>query len=179
MAPQRRFVMFKLTSTAVDNGRLDIRYGINSGDASMIEEGIPQISFPFEWSGEPEGTKSYAIEYMDYDNAEDEGVIWIHWIAAGIPADRHEFAEGEASGSDIIQGHNSWALPYGPYEHIPDKYKTGYGGPAPGHCHTYELTIYALDNVPELKDGFFYADMRNSIEGHILDKAVLKMKYGG
>ena len=56
--------------------------------------------------------------------------------------------------------------------------KIGYGGPAPGRRHTYELTIYALDLIPDLKEGFYYADLRNAMEGHILDKAVLKMYYG-
>ena len=171
--------MFRLSSSAVKEGRLDVKYGIDSTDQSMIEEGIPQVSFPFEWDGEPEGTKSYAIEYMDYDNAEDEGVIWIHWIAAGIAAGMHDLPEDGARKAELIHGHNSWSLPYGPYLDISDKYKIGYGGPAPGRCHTYELVIYALDYKPELKEGFYYADLRNSIEGHILDKAVLRMKYGG
>lgn len=172
--------MFRLASSAVSDGRLDRRYGIDSADRSGIEEGIPQISFPFEWSGEPAGTVSYAIKYMDYDNAEDEGVIWIHWIAAGISADVHVFKEDAARKMPyIIHGHNSWSLPYGPYESISERHKIGYGGPAPGRCHTYELTLYALDYMPALEQGFYYADFRNSLDGHVLGKAVLKMKYGG
>lgn len=172
--------MFTLTSKAVKDGRLDLEYGIDAVDKSHIKEGIPQYSFPFEWSGEPKGTVSYALEYMDYDNAEDEGVIWIHWIAAGIDAGRHAYAAGEA-GADttIAHGHNSWSLPYGPYEEISKQYKIGYGGPAPGRCHTYELVLYALDYKPDLKQGFYYGDMRNKLEGHVLDKAVLRMRYGG
>ena len=171
--------MFKLLSSAVKDGRLDIEYGINAADQTRIKEGIPRYSLPFEWSGEPEGTASYAIEYMDYDNAEDEGVIWIHWIAAGIDAKRHSYAAGEAGNDDTIaHGHNSWSLPYGPYEKISEQYKIGYGGPAPGRCHTYELTIYALDYKPDLKTGFYYGEMRNKLEGHVLDKAVLRMQYG-
>lgn len=171
--------MFELRSSAVTDGRLDIRYGIDTPDSSMVEAGIPQVSFPIEWSGEPDGTASYAFEYMDYDNAEDEGVIWIHWIAAGLDRLVHQLPEGAAgNAAGIVQGHNSWALPYGPYGHIPEKYSIGYGGPAPGREHTYELTIYALDNVPALGSGFYYGDFRSALKGHVLDKAVLCMKYG-
>ena len=171
--------MLKLSSPAVVDGYLYVKYGINTPDQSTVKEGIPQVSFPVEWSGAPEGTKSYAVEYMDYDNAEDEGVIWIHWIAAGIGADKNGLLENAAKeDTSIIHGHNSWSLPYGPYEELSDEARIGYGGPAPGRRHTYELVLYALDNVPELETGFYYSDMRNAIEGHVLDKAVLKMYYG-
>ncbi len=170
--------MFQLTSPAVKNGYLDVRYGINAEDQSTFQEGIPRVSFPFEWSGAPEGTASYAVEYMDYDNAEDEGVIWIHWVAAGIDASRTSLPENGAKDPSIIQGHNSWSLPYGPYEELSEEVKIGYGGPAPGRRHTYELVLFALDIVPDVKQGFYYADLRNQMEGHILDKAVLRMYYG-
>ena len=39
--------MFTLTSPAVRDGYLDIRYGINTPDQSTVVEGIPQVSFPF------------------------------------------------------------------------------------------------------------------------------------
>ena len=171
--------MFTLKSAAVRDGYLDVKYGIDTPDQSTISEGVPQLSFPISWEGEPKGTVSYAFEYMDYDNAEDEGVIWIHWIAAGLPADIHVLPEnGAKTEASLIQGHNSWALPYGPYEELSEAVRVGYGGPAPGRRHTYELTIYALDLMPELKGGFYYADLRNAMEGHILDKAVLRMYYG-
>ena len=57
-------------------------------------------------------------------------------------------------------------------------FRSGYGGSAPGRRHTYELVLFALDCRPELKQGFYYADLRNAMEGHILDKAVLRMYYG-
>ena len=171
--------MFTLTSPAVRDGYLDIQYGINTPDRSTVVEGIPQVSFPFEWFGAPEGTVSYAVEYMDYDNAEDEGVIWIHWIAAGIDGSRNSLPEnGAKTDPSLIHGHNSWSLPYGPYEELSESVRVGYGGPAPGRRHTYELVLFALDCRPELKQGFYYADLRNAMEGHILDKAVLRMYYG-
>ena len=171
--------MFQLSSPAVRDGVLDIKYGINTPDQSTVAEGIPQLSFPFEWSGAPAGTVSYAVEYMDYDNAEDEGVIWIHWIAAGIDGSRTGLPENAAKADpSLIHGHNSWSLPYGPYEALSENARIGYGGPAPGRRHTYELVLFALDYKPELKQGFYYADLRNAMEGHILDKAVLRMYYG-
>ena len=67
---------------------------------------------------------------------------------------------------------------YGTYEELSDEARVGYGGPAPGRRHTYELVMYALDIMPDVKPGFYYSDLRNKMEGHILDKAVLKMYYG-
>ena len=170
--------MFKLSSPAVTDGYLDVKYGIDTPDQSTVKEGIPQVSFPIEWEGAPEGTKSFVVEYMDYDNAEDEGVIWIHWIAAFDGAKTALPENAAKEDASIIHGHNSWSLPYGPYEELSDEARVGYGGPAPGRRHTYELFMYALDYVPDLKAGFYYADMRNALKGHILDQAYLPMYYG-
>ena len=43
--------------------------------------------------------------------------------------------------------------------------------------HTYELHIYALDKILDLKNGFFLNELYESMEGHILDEAILKGIY--
>ena len=109
----------KLTSKAMTNGYMDPEYGIKTTDESQIKYGIPQRSFPLEWDDVPEGTESFAIICMDYDNVEDEGVPWVHWLVSDIDKDRRSLEDNEAAKGTLIQGMTSWALPYGPYEGIP------------------------------------------------------------
>jgi len=167
--------MFRLMSKGIHNGVIDDRFGIRSEE---VIQGVPQRSLPYEWEGAPEGTKSYAIVFLDYDNIPDEGFCWIHWLAADIPADR-SFLEENASRTDpsLIQGVNSWAVPYGPYADVDRDLTLHYGGPAPERTHEYETRIYALDTVLGMKQGFYYNELRRAMEGHVLAVAVLKGNY--
>lgn len=169
----------KLKSPAIVDGYLLPEYGINTPDESQIKYGIPQRSLPLEWEDAPAETKSFAIICMDYDNVEDEGVPWVHWLVSDIPADRTGLADNEAETGNLVQGMTSWALPYGPYEGIPTEYIARYGGPAPGRTHEYEFEIYALDIEPGLETGFYYNKLRKIVREHEIDKAILKCFYKG
>lgn len=169
----------KLTSKAVVDGYLDPEYGINTTDESRIKYGIPQRSFPLEWTDVPEGTESFAIICMDYDNVEDEGVPWVHWLVSDIDKNCRALEDDEASKGTLVQGMTSWALPYGPYEGIPTEYIANYGGPAPGRDHEYEVEIFALDMKPELETGFYYNKIRKIAQEHAIDKAMLRFTYKG
>ncbi|HVI41504.1 MAG TPA: YbhB/YbcL family Raf kinase inhibitor-like protein, partial [Anaerovoracaceae bacterium] len=116
---------------------------------------------------------------QDYDNVPDEGFSWIHWLVADIPADIKELPENAArENSSLIQGTNSWSIPYGPYADIDKDLTLHYGGPAPEYRHEYETKIYALDYVTGLQPGFYYNELLRSMEGHILAEATLKGYYG-
>ena len=43
--------------------------------------------------------------------------------------------------------------------------------------HTYELHVYALDTMLDLKPGFNYNELYHKIDGHILGKQTLKGIY--
>lgn len=165
---------------AVKEGYLDKKYGILTDDKDIIKCGIPRKSFEIKWDNLPEGTQSIAFIYIDYDNAEDEGVPWIHWLAADIPAEWGIFAENKAEdGIGFVQGRNSWSIPYPPYDDIDEELTIGFGGPAPNRCHEYELHVYALDDYLKLERGFYLNQLRTAMENHILDVKVVKMKYIG
>lgn len=168
--------MFRLSSKGIVKGVIEDRFGINSDE---VIQGVPQRSLPYDWEGAPEGTKSYAIVFQDYDNVPDEGFSWIHWLAADIPADTASIPEDASrTDSSLIQGVNSWSVPYGPYAEISRDLTLRYGGPAPERKHEYETRIYALDTMLGLKPGFYYNELLRAMEGHILAEAVLKGYYG-
>ncbi len=170
--------MLKLTSPAFQNGRIEKKYG-NLGPKENIKFGIPQRSFPLTWEGAPEQTKSYALVFIDYDDVKDEGFPFIHWLVSDILPNKTGLVENASRlAPDFHQGHNSWCIPFGVYEEIPEEYSIHFGGPAPEYQHEYEIWLYALDYMPNLKDGFWYNELRRAMKGHILEKTVLYGLYG-
>lgn len=167
---------FIIHSQAISLGVLSNKYGINN--TKSLREGVPTVSFPLSWEDSPIGTVSFALVFEDYDNVEDEGVCWIHWLVADIPATALGLLENESQiNPNLIQGKNSWALPYGPYAGTSQDVICHYGGPAPCRPHEYECTMFALDCFLGLKNGFCLNHLRKAMEGHILAKAQLKMLY--
>jgi len=41
---------------------------------------MPTYSIPFEISGAPEGTQSFAVVLEDKDAVTASGFVWIHWL---------------------------------------------------------------------------------------------------
>ena len=71
---------------------------------------------------------------------------------------------------------NSWISEQGGC--VPAKACSYYGGMAPpNEPHTYELHVYALDTMLDLKPGFNYNELYHKIDGHILGKQTLKGIY--
>ena len=113
-----------LSSPAFQNGAIAAKYGKQSPDS---QEGIPQLSFPLSWEGAPEGTQSYALVFIDYDNVIGEGIIWVHWLAANIPASASGLPEDAGRDPSLLQGKTTWAFQLG----VDNPVCNRYGGPAP------------------------------------------------
>ena len=169
---------FELTSKAVVDGLMADEYGDRCDEENIVNN-IPQVSFPLEWKGAPEGTKSFAIVLMDYDNCESEGFPFVHWLVSNIPAEYSCLPEDSSrKEGNFIQGTNSWSTKFGPYADVPKEFTLRFGGPAPGNVqHEYETVIYALDKVLDLKEGFYFSQLRKAMRGHILAEAVLYALY--
>jgi Raf kinase inhibitor-like YbhB/YbcL family protein len=56
--------------------------------------------------------------------------------------------------------------------------KIGYGGPTPpDKPHTYVITVYALDSLVNLENGFTKEEFEEAIKGHILAEASMEGIY--
>jgi Raf kinase inhibitor-like YbhB/YbcL family protein len=115
-----------------------------------------------EWSGVPEGTKSFAVLVDDPDAPLVNG--FSHWVAYGIPGDATGLPEG---GGDVVHGTNSMG-------------NEGYVGPAPppGHgTHHYYFWVLALDEELDLESGLDRRTLVDRIEDHVIEQARLVGTY--
>lgn len=115
---------------------------------------------------------SYALVLEDKDAFPVSGFSWIHWTAANIT--RTVIKENESqTATDFVQGVNSWISDQG--GNTPEQACSYYGGMAPPNApHLYELHVYALDTLLDLKPGFYYNELYRQMEGHILDQVTIK-----
>ncbi|MBM0107375.1 YbhB/YbcL family Raf kinase inhibitor-like protein [Steroidobacter sp. S1-65] len=150
-----------ITSPAfADGGPMDARYTCEGED----------ISPALEWTGEPAGTRSFALIVDDPDAPDPKApkLTWVHWVAYNIPADVHSLAENAgregalAAGKD---GANDWK-------------RGGYGGPCPPiGTHRYFFKLYALDTVlPDLGRPT-KTQLLDAMKGHVLAEAQLIGTY--
>ena len=145
-------------------------------DTGHVQDGTdknPGIS----WSGEPAGTKSFALVMTDpdvpapFDDAGKEGKKlaadaprrdFYHWVVVNIPATTHSIPAGADSASLSKNGKSERQLAYGlrginDYAGYmagnPDRIGVyaGYDGPCPPwndeRIHHYHFKIFALDSV--------------------------------
>lgn len=151
----------------LEKGYLSDRFGKYSAQ-EFRRDGNNINSFPFELENVPEGTKSLALTFIDYDSTPVCGFTWIHWIACDIPADVREFPENASHGPtfEFTQGSNSCISRAA---ETSDEVICGYIGPCPpDKDHRYTLRVYALDCVLGLNRGFYYNELHWAMEGHVL-----------
>ncbi|GIX41943.1 MAG: phosphatidylethanolamine-binding protein [Leptospiraceae bacterium] len=120
-------------------------------------------------------------------------VNFYHWILIDIPVSITELQEGVDSNAVVSKGKSEQKMPYGirginDYTNFfannadlsGDYY--GYDGPCPPWndelIHHYYFTIYALD-IPSLNFNgrFFGNDVKEAMEGHIIDYAEIMGTY--
>lgn len=143
------------------NGQLPDKYGKYS-DVKI--GGEPCVSMPILIENVPNGAKTLAVTFVDFDSMPLCGFAWIHWLAANIPAHISEIPENASQDCafGMVQGatHFSGAL------------HCRYGGPMPpDKTHNYTLMLFALDCDLELSEGFSLDELNKKMSGHILEKA--------
>lgn len=119
------------------------------------------------WSGQPEGTKSFVLIMDDPDIPafvkQKMGIeVFDHWVLYNIPASAHGIAEGQSEG---VQGKNSSG-------------GLGYTGPCPpDREHRYFFRLYALDAELALPAGASRQNVDQAMRGHIMAEAGLMGRY--
>lgn len=162
-----------VTSTGIINGFISKKYG--GYGTQFNENNVPSYSLPFKIENAPENTSSFAFVLEDKDAYPVVGFTWIHWLGANLK--KSEVKENESqTTADFIQGANSWISVQGNQQ---DREQASYYGgmTPPDKAHTYELHIFALDKVLDLKRGFYLNELYEKMDGHILEEAVLKGIY--
>ncbi len=151
-----------IESTGIRNGLISEEYGKFGAEN---KDGMPTWSLPFMISNVPAGTQSFAVILDDKDAIPVMGFDWIHWLIANLTETTVPAGASTASTVDFVQGQNSWG-------------ESSYGGMAPpDRPHTYDLTVFALDTMLPLKDGFTEQELRESMRGHILAEGQLSGLY--
>ena len=163
----------KVTSSGIVNGIIQDKYGKRG---ACNELGMPTYSLPLSIKDAPEETKSFAVVIDDKDAFPvSGGFTWVHWVAANIC--RTELRENESqTADDFVQGVNSWLSLQGGSH--PAESCSHYGGMAPPDApHIYDIHVYALDTVLDLKDGFYMNEMYRKMKGHILGEVTISGEY--
>jgi Raf kinase inhibitor-like YbhB/YbcL family protein len=150
----------KLTSTAfTPSGSIPPRYTCEGADASP----------PLEWSGAPDGTRTFAV-IVDDPDAPDPAKpqrVYVHWVLFNISSSISKLAENAAKGGlpqGAAQGSNDWG-------------KQTYGGPCPPiGRHRYFFKLYALDAQLSLSNPT-KAQLEQAMHGHVLGTAELIGTY--
>lgn len=123
------------------------------------------VSPALDWSGQPEGTQSFALIAHDPDSPKGD---FTHWVLFNIPPTTTGLREGVQPGQIGVSGVN-------------DSCRAGYGGPCPpeGHrAHRYFFRLYALDvrSLP-LGEAATRADLEAAMRGRTLAEAYSMGQY--
>jgi len=124
------------------------------------------LSPPLEWSGAPEGTKSFALVVDDPDAPDPAApkMVWVHWVLYNVPADTTSLP------ANVKAAH----APGGALDGLNDWKKPGWRGPCPPiGRHRYFFRLYALDT--KLADLHHPTKERllATMQGHVLATAEL------
>lgn len=142
-------------SSGIIHDRIDDKYG-KHGDVTY--------SIPMVFESYPENTQCFAIIVEDFDAIPVCGYDWIHWLVGNL---EKPYLEENASQlcEDFIQGKNSMGI---------SKY---HGMAPPDKDHWYDITVYALDKLLDIKTGFTYEELKEKMMNHILDEKNVKAFY--
>jgi Raf kinase inhibitor-like YbhB/YbcL family protein len=157
---------FKLTSKDLKPGQPVAAVHVYDKDGCTGKNRSPQL----QWSGEPPGTKSFAVTMFDEDAPGPRG--WWHWAVTGIPVHVHQLPE-DASASGFLSSRHA-------VQASNDFGTLGYGGPCPppGQPHRYIVTVYALSTDDlRLSNGGYALMFDHEIGTAILGKASITVTY--
>lgn len=118
------------------------------------------INPPLVISGVPSGTRELILIMDDPDAKPVAGKVWDHWVVWGIDPEIREIPE-------------NWKPKNASFGET-DYGETRYGGPnPPDKEHKYRFMLIAVDKELDLEEGSTKKEVLESVEGHIINKAML------
>lgn len=125
------------------------------------------ISPELSWRDAPRKTESFVLTMRDPDAPKVGG--FTHWVVYNIPRSVGHIEQNVPKEATVpglgLQGKN-------------DGSKVGYMGPCPPTgTHRYFARLFALDTELNLPPGASHEDVRQAMEGHILERAELMGTY--
>lgn len=143
----------EVTASFAPDETIPVKHGAEGDNAS------PRL----DWTGAPEGTKSFVVIADDPDAAEPKP--FVHWVIYDIPASEAGLREGLPT-DPVLQD------PKGTKQGVNSKGQTGYLGPRPplgDPAHHYHFQVFALDvDSLGLDPGKTRAEVLGAMEGHVL-----------
>jgi Raf kinase inhibitor-like YbhB/YbcL family protein len=128
------------------------------------------ISPKLIWKGIPSSAKSLALIVEDPDAPDPKApkMVWHHWVLYNIDPNTTGLPENVAIRD----------LPRGTLRGLTNWNNQNYGGPCPPiGSHRYFHRLYALDTVINDLDKPTAEQLREAMEGHIIEEAVLMGTY--
>jgi len=168
----------KIHSSGINNdGFIEKRFGKFAEGVDLLQN-TPIRSLPISWQDLPEGTKSLALIMQDYDAIPVCGFSWIHWTVSNIDPIRNELAENASrEDNSLTQGHNSLISKFIDRGNT-DNVSSFYAGPQPpDQDHEYEIIVYALDIMLNLKPDFKMNELLKAMRGHVLASEIIRGIY--
>ncbi|OGT61545.1 MAG: hypothetical protein A3E85_05435 [Gammaproteobacteria bacterium RIFCSPHIGHO2_12_FULL_45_12] len=142
------------TNAFLDEGALPVLYTCDGKNES------PQL----EWTGAPDKTQAFALLITDQNAPNAE---FYHWVIYNLPKTTLSLDQGVSTlPAGTTTAKNSWGNPK-------------YEGPCPpkGAAHTYEITLYALDNPLNLPASANAETIKSALEKHMIGKTHLTTVY--
>lgn len=117
------------------------------------------------WTAPPAGTSELAVVVADHDAPTGDDTGFVHWLVVGLPANPGTVGGGNPAQLGVeatnSAGTPGWTPPC----------------PPPGERHTYEFTLYALDQAMELPADTPPADFLVAIEAAAIGSTTITADY--
>ncbi|MCO5734202.1 YbhB/YbcL family Raf kinase inhibitor-like protein [Rhizobium sp. SSA_523] len=153
-----------------DSRSLTVRSGFAADAAIPLPHAADgdNASPKLDWSGAPEGTKSFVVIVDDPDSKSPKP--FVHWIAYDIPANVTSLREGLPTEPILV-------APKGLKQGANSQGSTGYTGPKPpvgDPAHHYHFQVFALDvETLGLEPGAKRDAVLAAMNGHVLAEGEL------
>lgn len=159
-----------------ENGYLAYEYGKYAPATARGTNGGPNRSFPVQVAELPAATKAWALTLLDFDAVPVAGFPWIHWLVTNIAPEQTTLPANASRDltTQLIQGKNSLASPFVKNNDL-DAAKHYIGPTPPDKTHNYQLTVYALDQLLPLINGYWLNEFYHASAGHILAQSQIEL----